>query len=515
METQKETVLVTGSSGLIGSAIVERLAGRYHVVGFDVVPPKPPAPVEFLKVDLTADASVAGSLEQVRQRHGDRTASVIHLAAFYDFSGEPSPKYEEITVRGTQRLLRELKRFTVEQFVFSSTMLVHAPCEPGQQINEDWPLEPKWPYPESKVRTEELLRAEHGEIPLLILRMAGVYDDRGHSIPIAHQIQRINERTPTSRLFSGDITHGQPYLHLEDLVDALERAVERRRELPAEATLLLGEPETMSYDELQRELGHLIHGAEGEEWCTLEVPKPLAKAGTWLQDLLPGQEPFIKPWMIDIADDHYALDITRARTLLGWEPKHSLRETLPKVVAALKADPQQWYQANKLEPPSPRQAAGAAVTGKEWAFLIGGIGVGGALMYLLDPDRGRRRRAYLRDQAVHAAHVVGDSVAPGASSIARDLGKRARNLSNHVRGAAVEASARLRDEEVPDEVLVARVRSEMGHVTHHAQEINVRADTGRVTLSGVVRAGEVKRLLASVAHVRGVRDVENRLEVLA
>src|SRR5438105_15324928 len=52
--------------------------------------------------------------------------------------------------------------------------------------------------------------------------------------------------------------------------------------------------------------------------------------------------------MIDIADDHYALDITRARTLLGWEPRHSLRETLPTMIAALKADPVGWYRANKL-----------------------------------------------------------------------------------------------------------------------------------------------------------------------
>ncbi len=114
-------------------------------------------------------------------------------------------------------------------------------------------------------------------------------------------------------------------------------------------TLLLGEPETLSYGELQRALGRLIHG---EEWETYQIPEPLAEAGAWLQDALPlGEEPFIQPWMIERADDHYALDITRARTMLGWEPKHSLRDTLPKMVAALKADPLGWYRENNLEPP--------------------------------------------------------------------------------------------------------------------------------------------------------------------
>jgi nucleoside-diphosphate-sugar epimerase len=121
-------------------------------------------------------------------------------------------------------------------------------------------------------------------------------------------------------------------------------------QLPSELTLLLGEPETLSYDELQRAFGRLIHG---EEWETRRIPKAAAKAGAWLQDQTPlVEDPFIKPWMIDLADDHYALDITRARNVIDWAPTHSLRETLPKMVAALKADPAGWYKANKLQPPS-------------------------------------------------------------------------------------------------------------------------------------------------------------------
>jgi hypothetical protein len=56
--------------------------------------------------------------------------------------------------------------------------------------------------------------------------------------------------------------------------------------------------------------------------------------------------------MIYVADDHYALDITRAREVLGWQPKRSLREILATMVEALKADPVRWYKDHKLEPPS-------------------------------------------------------------------------------------------------------------------------------------------------------------------
>ncbi|MGH2369780.1 MAG: hypothetical protein ACRDI2_16490, partial [Chloroflexota bacterium] len=159
-------------------------------------------------------------------------------------------------------------------------------------------------------------------------------------------------------VYPGDINHGQAFLHLDDLIDAIEKSVERRADLPAETTLLVGEPETMSYGELQRELGRLIHG---EEWETRQIPKPLAKAGAWVLDNAPlVEEPFIKSWMVDRADDHYALDITRARHTLGWEPKHTLRATLPKMVAALKADPQTWYRDNKLERPANPEKQGRA-----------------------------------------------------------------------------------------------------------------------------------------------------------
>ena len=351
MNPHRETVLVTGSSGLIGSAVVERFATEYNVVGFDLHgPPHPPESADCIEVDISSDDSVREGLRGLRERHGDRIASVIHLAAYYDFSGEPSPKYDEITVQGTGRLLRGLQAFRVEQFVFASTMLVHAPGKPGRPIDEEHPLEPKWDYPQSKVTTEHLIRDQHGSIPFVLLRIAGVYDDTGHSPPLTNQMQRINERWLTSGMYPGDISRGQAFLHLDDLVEAFRLLVERRAKLPRELTLLLGERETLSYDELQRTFGRLIHG---EEWETRQIPKALAKTGAWLQDNLPFvEEPFIKPFMVDLADDHYELDISRALSLLGWEPKHTLRETLPRMVEALKADPLGWYKANKLKPPS-------------------------------------------------------------------------------------------------------------------------------------------------------------------
>jgi nucleoside-diphosphate-sugar epimerase len=344
---QKPIVIVTGSSGLIGSAVIRALAGRYTPVGFDREgAPYPPPEADCVTVDLTSEESLQNAFTRVRLEHGNLIASVVHLAAYYDFSGAPSHKYDKVTVGGTRNLLRELDECEVEQIIFSSTMLVHAPCRPGEKITEESPLGPTWPYPQSKVRTEELLHDRRGKIPALILRIAGVYNDVGHSIPISQQIARIYERNLTGRVFPGDPSHGQSFVHLDDTVAAIVEGVERRRALPPELPLLIGEPEVMSYGELQRTLGRLIHG---EEWETRHVPAPLAKVGAWLMNKTGAS--FIKPWMIDLADQHFDLDVTRARTLLGWEPRRRLHTTLPLMVDALKRDPLRWYQENGLRAP--------------------------------------------------------------------------------------------------------------------------------------------------------------------
>lgn len=357
MYSHKEVVFITGSSGMIGYPLAQRLAEEFHVVGFGRgKSPYPPSSVDFVCMDVSMKESVLRALDEARNHHGAHIASVIHLAGYDDFTGDTHPDYEAVNVRGTERLLRALQDFEVEQFIFASTMLVHAPCQPGQRIDENGPLEPKWVYPRSKRDTEEIIRAERGAIPIVLLRIPGVYDDRGHLPSLVHQIRRLYERWLLASVFPGDIGHGQAVVHLHDLLDVFVLLVQNRASLPRELPLLVGEAETPTYDELQRQLGLLIHD---EQWDTHEVPKALAKAGAWLEDTVPlGEEPFIKPCLIDTADDHYALDTRRAHALLGWRTQRTWRATLPIIIAALKADPLAWYRESGLQPPAWLEEAG-------------------------------------------------------------------------------------------------------------------------------------------------------------
>ncbi|HET6342246.1 MAG TPA: BON domain-containing protein, partial [Gemmatimonadota bacterium] len=137
------------------------------------------------------------------------------------------------------------------------------------------------------------------------------------------------------------------------------------------------------------------------------------------------------------------------------------------------------------------------------ASVLGGLGLGAGLMYLLDPDRGRRRRALVRDQL---SSRIGNSEA--------FLGKTVRDSANRSRGLVARARSRVTPGgRVTDDVLVERVRSKLGRYVSHPGAIEVDAHRGRVVLRGQILAGESEDLLSAVASVPGVHHVENELEV--
>src|SRR3954451_2267998 len=131
------------------------------------------------------------------------------------------------------------------------------------------------------------------------------------------------------------------------------------------------------------------------------------------------------------------------------------------------------------------------------AGLIG-AGIGGASMFLLDPDRGPRRRALLRDQMVRSARKTRDA----ADATRRDLG-------NRLSGLTARAAARFSDETLDDTTLCARVRAALGHATHHPRAICVQATDGLVTLTGDALETDVPSVVAAVEKVHGVKAVQN------
>ncbi len=133
--------------------------------------------------------------------------------------------------------------------------------------------------------------------------------------------------------------------------------------------------------------------------------------------------------------------------------------------------------------------------------VLAAAAIGAAAMYLLDPDKGRRRRAIARDKA--------RSLLAQAEDFA---GRAARDLSHRIDGVRASAARPFRDAGTPDDLqLIERVRSRIGRVVSHPHAIHVGALAGRVTVSGPILAREIRALLDTVSDVPGVTDVDDHL----
>jgi osmotically-inducible protein OsmY len=130
-----------------------------------------------------------------------------------------------------------------------------------------------------------------------------------------------------------------------------------------------------------------------------------------------------------------------------------------------------------------------------------GVAAGAAAALLFDPTTGRRRRALIRDKAFH----VGKTLSCAARDAAHDLG-------NRMQGTRASFSHLFRREPVSDEVLVERVRAELGRVVSHPHAVHVDVREGHVTVSGPVPADEAGRLLSRVRRVNGVAAIVDHLE---
>jgi hypothetical protein len=139
---------------------------------------------------------------------------------------------------------------------------------------------------------------------------------------------------------------------------------------------------------------------------------------------------------------------------------------------------------------------------KDSGKLLGGVLLGAGAMYVMDPDRGARRRALIRDQGIRASRKLGEGV-----------GAAARDVRNRSTGAAAELSSKLKRDQAGDEIVQERVRSALGRVASHSGAIEVAVYSRRVILSGAVPATELDSILRAIRRVRGVRDVENQLEI--
>lgn len=133
-------------------------------------------------------------------------------------------------------------------------------------------------------------------------------------------------------------------------------------------------------------------------------------------------------------------------------------------------------------------------------FMAAGAAIGAGAMALLDPGRGARRRAWIKDK-----------MSRGANISARVIDKKARHIRNEARGAVAEQRARMREGYVADDILEERVKAQIGHVLSH-RSVGLYVHDGHVIVEGPVLRGERQKLAGRLNATRGVQSYDLRVK---
>ncbi len=307
----KKRVVITGAAGFIGSHLAETLLDRdYSVIGIDNLLTGDTANIShlanrdflFIKHDVTNYIYIDGPVDFVL--HWASPASPI------DYLELPIPTLK-VGALGTHKALG-LAKAKGARFVLASTSEVYGDPLDHPQKETYWgnvnPVGPRGVYDEAKRFAEAMTMAYHRYhgVDTKIVRIFNTYGPRmrvndGRAVP-AFMSQALRHEDVT---VFGDGSQTRSFTYITDLVDGIIRLMLSKENDPVN----IGNPREMTI----KEIAETIIRMTGSRSTIIYKP-------------LPTDDP-----------KQRRPDITRARTLLGWEPKVQLEEGLVKTIDYFRA----------------------------------------------------------------------------------------------------------------------------------------------------------------------------------
>ncbi len=260
----------------------------------------------FVRGDITDEALLDRLFAEHRFTHVVNFAAESHV----DRSITGPKIFVHTNIIGTQSLLDAARKHGVERFLQVSTDEVYGTLGKTGKFTEATPLEPNSPYSSSKAGADMLVRA-YGhtfDLPVVTTRCSnnyGPYQFPEKLIPLMITRALADEPLPVY----GDGMQIRDWLHVSDHCRAIEQVLLRGR--TGEVYNIGGNNEHPNIDIVQRVLSHL------------GKPDSLIR---YVTDR-PGH------------DRRYAIDATRMKDELGWEPAYTFEQGLPETI--------DWYLANR------------------------------------------------------------------------------------------------------------------------------------------------------------------------
>ncbi len=321
--------LVTGAAGFIGSHLVEALLQRGFQVRCLVRPTShltwlQGLPVEIIYGDCQERDSLGPGVKDVDL--------VFHLAG--TTRAIDAKAYFAGNALGTENLIQACLEHNprLQKFIYLSSQAAAGPARIGGKKKESDHCCPVSPYGLSKRRGEELALAQAHELPLLILRPAAVYGPRDKAFLFLFQClaKRIKP------FIEGGVEH-LSLCSVQDLVGAILLAALTRTRSGEIFFLSDGQ------DYRMEEINNVFAQAMGVTAFRLRLPAPvlfgIAAVGHYISKISGKPVLISRSRAEEMIRPNWLCDITKAKTLLGFEPQISLTQG-----AKLTFD---WYRKEK------------------------------------------------------------------------------------------------------------------------------------------------------------------------
>jgi nucleoside-diphosphate-sugar epimerase len=310
--------LITGATGFVGSAILQRLLQGEHtgllaaVRRDGVVLPGAVMP-RRISSDMRMEDSDAFEGVQL----------VIHCAArahiMKDESADPLTEFRKVNVQGTLNLAKQAAAGGVKRFIFLSSVKVNGEItKAGQPFTPDDKFIPSDPYGLSKYEAEQglMMLAKQTGMEVVIIRPPLIYGP-GVKANFAAMMHWLNKGLPLP--LGAVITNQRSLVALDNLVDFIVTCIDHPK--AANQIFLISDGEDVSTAELLRKTAKAI----GKKALLIPVPVSLMRFAAKLIG------------KTDVGNRLFGslqVDSSKARELLGWKPVISMEEQLQKTADA-------------------------------------------------------------------------------------------------------------------------------------------------------------------------------------
>lgn len=315
--TLSGSVLVTGATGFIGSALARRLVARGASVGGLVRAAsrnRLPDGVEPVVADLAQPDTLAGATAGFDH--------VIHVAALLgepaNRDGADAERHRRVNVDAALRLARESLETGVRRFVQVSTIGVYGDAE-RLDITDSTPPRPDCAYHRTKYAADRGLLDLHASrgLPVVIVRppiTVGPGNLRTHLLPMARLA--AYGAFPT---FGADLSQRLPLIEVDDLCDALERSATAGS--PGD-TYLVSSGEQYAFGDILGAMARFSGRRSATIYCPALVGEIAARVFEMLAHLTGMSPPLTRRSLVAFRQDR-TVDIAKARRVLGFTPRYT------------------------------------------------------------------------------------------------------------------------------------------------------------------------------------------------